>query len=569
MLLPLRYPNQFFQDFQPRLEVSHIEIWLQEALAQMKGAQTLKDWEDAIFYWNEVKCHLDTHASQISLAFYRNTQEAQAQAEEERLHQELEPPYKRLNAPLREKVLNSPFRKELENKFGNQYFVQLQIQQDAYHPSNIALEAKINQKLSEYTKLTGSGQIEVEGKKYPLAHYKKFSSSENASLRKQSFQSYSAWFIQNRNPLEEIYEECFQLRAQMGKALGFENFIPLAYKNMRRVDYGPLEVAAFRKQIKEVLVPIANQIRSKQAKSLGTPHLAIWNSDFFPDWRTRGLKISIEEQVPSALKAYQALSPPLGSHFQKSIQYNLIDVPARTGKAPGAFCTDFPDYRAPFIFLNSVGEGSDITTLLHESGHSFQAWESAHLDLLELRWPTLEACEVHSMAMEYLAYPFYDFFFEADDAICFKKFHLAESLLLLPYIAIVDEFQHRVYSGDAPGPEGRAKVWEELEKEYLPHLDFSDAPLWRQIRWLRQLHIFHNPFYYIDYAIALVGALQLWVQSIHCKEAALENYLRLCKLGGTLPLKQFFKAGNLKLPFEEGVLKELMKEVLTIEPLLE
>lgn len=563
-----RYPNRFFHDYQERLEPSHIEKWFKSVEEKIDAAQSAAEWEDAVYYWNEVKCHLDTHGSQISLAFYRNTQDEKNAAEEERLHQELEPPYKRLNAPIREKVLKSPQRKALESKFGAQYFVQLQIQHDAFHPANVELDAKVSQRISDYTKLTGSGEFEVQGKKYPLPHYKKFSSSEIPELRKESMQSYAGWFLKNRDPLEKIYDESVELRTQMGKSLGYENFIPLAYMQMRRVDYGPQEVAAFRKQIQEVIVPIAQQIRKKQKKMLGTNSVSVWNSDFFPEWRASKLKVNIEEQVPTSLKAFQSIHPKLGKHFQDSIAHDLIDVPSRAGKAPGAFCTDFPDYRVPFIFLNSVGEGSDITTILHESGHSFQAWESRGIDMVELRWPSLEACEVHSMSMEFLAYPYYELFFEKEEAARFKQFHLAESLLILPYIAVVDEFQHRVYDGSAVGPEGRAKAWEELEKKYIPDLDFSDVPFWRQIRWLRQLHIFHNPFYYIDYAIALVGALQIWVQSTKDKEAAMDNYLNLCKLGGSLPLKEFFKAGHLKLPFEEGVLQGLMDQVLKIEPLL-
>ncbi len=563
-----RHPNRFFHDYQEKLKPQNIEKWLKVIDQKIDSAQNEEDWENAVYYWNEVKCHIDTHAAQISLNFYRNTQDEKNIAEEERLHQELEPPYKKLNAPLREKILKSPYRKSLEKKFGSQYFLQLQIQQDSFHPTNVALDAKVNQKISEYTKLTGSGEFEVEGKKYPLPHYKKFSSHEKASIRKESIQNYAAWFLKNRDPLEEIYEDSIQLRGQMGKSLGHDNYIPLAYLHMRRVDYGPKEVAAFRKQIFDVLVPVTKKIRQIQAKMLGSSSIAIWNNDFFPEWRASKLKVEINEQVPAALKAFHSIDPKLGKHFQNSIAHDLIDVPSRPGKAPGAFCTDFPDYRVPYIFLNSVGEGSDITTILHESGHSFQAWESSHIDMVELRWPTLEACEVHSMSMEFLAYPYYDLFFQKEEAERFKKYHLAESLLLLPYIAVVDEFQHCVYEGSAVGVEGRAKVWKELEKKYIPDLDFSDVPFWQEIRWLRQLHIFHNPFYYIDYAIALVGALQIWVQSTQDKKKALDNYLHLCQLGGSLPLKDFFKAGNLKLPFETGVLKDLIDQVLKIEPLV-
>ncbi|MFO1519913.1 MAG: M3 family oligoendopeptidase [bacterium] len=563
-----RHSTLYFRDFQERLTKEKVEEWLGDVLAQIPQNKNTADWEKTVLYWNEIKAHLETHGEKISLAFNRNTLDPQAEAEEKRLHEEIEPPYKALSAQIREQVLKSPERAALEKKFGAQYFLQLQIQQDSFAPKNIEMETKINDILSDYTKLTGTAEYEVQGKVYPLSHQRKFACSPNANIRRESMTNYSGWFLKNRDRLEDIYDRCVALRTQMGKELGHADYIPLAYQKMRRTDYGPKEVAEFRKQIKEVVVPLTTQIRKRQAKSLGYDSLPIWDTEFFPEWQVKEIKVDIPDQVATGHKVFQSLSPRLGEHFKKMMEWDLIDVPARPGKAPGAFCTDFADYRVPFIFLNSVGEVSDVTTLLHESGHAFQAWESRPIELMELRWPTLEACEVHSMGMEFLAHPYYEDFFSAEDAARFRKYHVAESLILLPYIAMVDEFQHRVYSGEAVGAEGRAKAWEELEKEYLPSLDYQHLAPWRKIRWLRQLHIFKHPFYYIDYAIALTGALQLWIQSVKDKKAAMENYLNLCRLGGTLPLKQFFKAGNLKLPFETGTLQHIMDEALRIEPLL-
>ncbi len=564
-----RHSNRYFNDYQATLQAIHVERWMQQVLDQIHLAQSLSDWEQAIYLWNEIKCHIETHAASVSLAFYRNTQDEKTQAEEKRFNEEIEPPYKTFNAKIREKILSSPVRAALEENLGQQYFVWLQIQQDAFHPQNVETETEIHLLLSEYTKLTGNAEFEIAGKTYPLAHYKKFSSSPDPALRRESLQKYSQWFLNHREKLEDIFEQCVQKRSQMAQAIGHSSYTPLGYQKMGRVDYGPDEVAEFRKQIKEAVVPIATQIRAQQAKKIGTSTLAVWDGDFFPQWKVDRLKVEISGQVGAGLRVYQSLSSVLAGHFQKMIDYDLMDVPARHGKAPGAFCTEFSDARMPFIFLNSVNEVSDITTLLHECGHAFQGWESRTIDLLELRGPTLEACEVHSMGMEFLAHPYYEEFLSPENAAKFRKYHLAESLLLLPYIAVVDEFQHRIYTGEAKGPEGRARVWEELEKQYLPALDYQDLAIWRKYRWLRQLHIFHNPFYYIDYGIALVGALQLWVRSIQDKQAALRDYLHLCQLGGTLPLREFFKAGNLKLPFEKGVLDELLKAVLQSEPILD
>lgn len=568
MRLPARHSNRYFQDYQEKLEPSHVEKWLGELDRQFSHAKSLEEFRKTLLAWNEAKAHLETHLELASLAFYRNTQDSNAEAEEKRLREQIEPPYKKLNAQIREKVLGSSFRKELERELGAQFFALLQIAQDGFLPVNVETETAVNNLLSDYTKLTGSAEIEVEGKKYPLSHQAKFSNSPDSKIRKESFLSYSGWFLKNREPLESIYDQCVELRNKMGQKLGYADYTKLGYQKMCRTDYGPSEVAQFRKQIKEVMVPLARKIRARQAKSQNSDTLLVWNGNFFPEWQVDQLKVKIPEQLPAALHVYNKLSPRLGEHFQKMIDWELIDLPARTGKAPGAFCTGFSDYRIPFIFLNSVGEGSDVTTILHESGHAFQAWESRTIELLELQNPTLEACEVHSMGMEFLAHPYYEEFFFPQDADKYRRRHLAESILILPYIAMVDEFQHRVYSGEAQGAKGRAKAWEELEREYAPGIDFAEAKDWQRCRWIRQLHIFKYPFYYIDYAIAQVGAWQLWMQSLQNKQAALENYLNLCKLGGTLPLKDFFKAGNLKLPFEEGVLKDLMGQILTAESIL-
>ncbi len=562
-----RHSNLYFQDFQEKLLASHVDQWFKTLEGTFQKAKNANDWKASVLYWNEIKAHIENHLERASLAFCRDTQNSASEAEEKRLRDEIEPPYKTHCASIRKQVLNSPFRAELEKEFSKKYFTELQLQEDSFAPRNIEMETEINNLLAEYTKITGSGEFEVRGQKYALSHYKVFSSSPDAALRQEAFQSYSGWFEKRQDKLDEIYDHTVKLRNRMGQELGHADYTLLGYQKMRRLDYGPADVEKFRKQIETILVPIATRIRDRQALSQNENTLKIWNSDYFPEWRVERLKVTIPEQIPTSLKVFETLSPVLGKHFKSMVDNQLLDLEARTGKAPGAFCTDFADYRVPFIFLNSVGDASDITTILHESGHAFQAWESRWIDLMELRWPTLEACEVHSMSMEFFAHPYYEDFFPEDDAKRFKKHHVADSLLLLPYIAMVDEFQHRVYSGEASNAITRAKAWEELENKYLPGLDFGSAKTWKKIRWMRQLHIFKHPFYYIDYAIALVGALQLWVQSIQNKEKALENYLNLCKLGGTLALKDFFKEGNLKLPFEEGMLEGLIDQVLKQEPL--
>jgi len=562
-----RRPTRHFHEFQEHLSAAEADAFMKAADQRIAEAKTLEDWREALLNWNEVKAHIETHFEKAQLAFHRFTDDPKTEAEERRLREEIEPGYTEWNGKIRERVLATPFRKELEATLGKQYFLQLQIQQDAFEPKNIQLETELNQVLADHTKLTGSAFFEIEGTKYPLSHIKKFAVSPDPKLREAASRGYSGWFMGHLEELNRLFDQATDLRTRMAHNLGKENFIPLAYKKMRRVDYGPEDVARLREQIREVLVPLAGKIRKWQAETHGRDRVKSWDLDYFPEWQLGDLKIPIDGQTGAALSVFNKLSPKLGEHFQKMLDWNLIDVPARKGKAPGAFCTGFFDYRVPYIFLNSVGEASDITTMLHESGHAFQSWESREIPYLELSHPTMEACEVHSMGLEFLAYPYYEAFFEPKDADLYRKRHLAESVLLLPYIAMVDEFQHRLYAGDAKGPEGRERVWEELENKYAPGVDYSDLQKWKRNRWIRQLHIFQVPFYYIDYAIAQIGAWQLWVKSVDDKAGAMEDYLKLCRLGGTLNLVDFFKAGNLRSPFEPGLLKQLMDRILVIQPL--
>ncbi len=564
--LPLP-PKQLFQTRVVSLEPDAVALWLRQCMDAMEAAQSLQDWRQALLLWNEVKSHLQTHFEVSELAFQCHTEDTAIEAEHRRLRETVEPVIDRHQAQIRELIFKSPFLSQLQDELGEQYFQILKIQQEAFHKENVELETRLNQVLADYTKLTGSAFLTVEGQRYPLAHYKKFSGSPDAALREAAFSSYSAWFLSHREALENYFDQALVLRNQMGKNLGHANFIPLAYQKLRRTGYGPEEVARLREDIVSAVVPLAREIHRAQAKAQGVSRVAIADLDYFPQWQLGSLRVEISEQPQAALEIFESLSPALGAHFRRALQWNLLDLEARGAKAPGAFCTDFSDYRVPFLFLNSVGEATDVTTLLHEAGHSFQAWESAEIEEVELRWPTLEACEVHSMGMEFLAYPYYEKFFSPEDAARFRKRHFADSILLLPYIAMIDEFQHRVYAGEGMDSAGRGELWKSLEEKYLPEIDFSQAPDWQRYRWVRQLHLFRAPFYYIDYAIAQVGAWQLWSQSLQNPQAALENYLKLCRLGGRYPLKEFFALGGLQIPFSAGVLEPLLQGLLQAEPL--
>ena len=228
---------------------------------------------------------------------------------------------------------------------------------------------------------------------------------------------------------------------------------------------------------------------------------------------------------------------------------------------PVAFCTYLADSRVPFIFLNSVGTSSDVTTLVHEAGHSFQAWESRNIELEALRWPGLEAAEVHSMGMEHLALPHLHHFFSPEDLARYQRGHIRQGFMRLAWMAQVDHFQHEVYEQNLDAA-GRGQCWQRLEERYQPGLDMDAVPYWKANRWHRQGHIFRRPFYYIDYAIAQLAAWQLWLDSLEAPEQTMERNLALCRMGGTKPLKAFMEAGGLNQPFDGEAVGRLVERVV-------
>jgi M3 family oligoendopeptidase len=331
---------------------------------------------------------------------------------------------------------------------------------------------------------------------------------------------------------------------------------------MRRTDYGPADVSRFREGIERHVVPLLRDIRAQQARDLGSSSVAPWDRGFFPAYALEPGIVPVEGQVAAARKVYGALDGRLVKHFDRMLAKGLVDIENRPGKRPGAYCTSMPDRDEVRIFCNSTGAASDVGTLLHESGHAFQGWESLPIPLVELQWPTYEACEIHSMGMEFLAFPHLSAFFaKKDHETRFKRQKLAKTIVLLAYVAVVDGFQHEVYERPGMTPDERAQTWSRLWSRFMVGEDWSghEASVGRY--WQRQLHVFGMPFYYVDYALAETCALQLYRASKKDPKDALRRYLRLCEVGGTRSFLGVLEEGGLASPFEPGTLPPLVDMV--------
>lgn len=454
-------------------------------------------------------------------------------------------------------LTKSDYRKELENHFGKQLFSLAELTVRTLSDDIIEDLKKENQLASEYTKLLASAQIIFEREERNLSGLVPFYSSKNREIRKKALQAKSQFFEENAGQFDSIYDKLVKVRTKMAKKLGFENYVEMGYCRLTRSDYDAEMVAGYRDLILKYIVPIASQLRKIQAVRHGIDK-TLFHDEFimFPQGNPNP-KGNPEWIVQNAKKMYDELSPETSEFFHFMENNDLMDLVNRKGKAGGGFCTFIPNARSPYIFSNFNGTQGDIEVLTHEAGHAFQVYCCRNMEVPEYRWPTYEACEIHSMSMEFLTWPWMNLFFEEETAN-FKYSHIANSLMFLPYGAAIDEFQHWVYNNPNTTPSERKTEWRNLEKKYLPHRTYEDNNFMESGGyWQGQAHLFHNPFYYIDYTLAQVCAFQFWIKAMKDNEATWVDYLKLCKEGGKRPFLELVELAKLKSPFKESCMKEV------------
>ena len=458
-------------------------------------------------------------------------------------------------------LLGSKFRPALEEKWGNQLFVIAELSLKTFQPTILEDLKEENRLTSEYVKIKASAKIDFRGEKYTLPTLLPHEISKDRQTRKDASTAKWAFYSEHSEKVEDIFHKQVKLRHNIAKKLGYKNFIELGYARMTRSDYDASMVANFRRQVQEFIVPIASELYERQKKRIGIDDLKYYDEDFLfasgnpkpkgaPDWI-----------VDNASKLYKELSEETAEFFEFMRYNNLMDLVNKEGKATGGYCTYIANYKAPYIFSNFNGTSGDIDVLTHEAGHAFQVFSSRDIGLTEYNWPTYEACEIHSMSMEFFTWPWMELFFK-EDTDKYKFAHLSGAILFLPYGVAVDEFQHFVYENPNASPAERNKAWREIEKKYLPHRNNNgNAFLEKGGFWQRQSHIFTTPFYYIDYTLAQICAFQFWKKDRQDHETAWADYIRLCKAGGSKSFLELVDLANLKSPFEDGCVESIVGDI--------
>ena len=452
-------------------------------------------------------------------------------------------------------MLVSPYRADFEKEYGTLMFLNAEIALKTFSPEIIPELQKENDLTTEYDKLIASAQIPFEGGVYTLSQLSPFKTGADDAQRLAAWKAEGGWYKEHQSELDRIYDELVDLRDTMGKKLGYKGYTELGYYRMGRNCYGKADVEQFRAAVRQYLVPVAESIYQEQAKRLGKTYpLSFADAALsFRSGNPRPCGDAVHI-LAHGQKFYDELSPETSAFFRMMRERELLDILSTEGKAAGGYCCTIPDYDVPFIFANFNGTQHDVEVVTHEAGHAFEAYLNAWR--VPMDDPSMEACEVHSMSMEFMAWPWAEGFFGKDT----RKYlysHLAKALTFIPYGTMVDHFQHVVYEKPDMTPAERHGVWKELLGVYMPWMKLDgDIPVYSEGEgWQRQLHIYQSPFYYIDYCLAQTVALEIWAMLQKDRKEAWERYMAYTRQGGSEVFTTLLKNAGLESPFDENCLR--------------
>jgi len=459
-------------------------------------------------------------------------------------------------------ILSSPFKKDMEEEFGPILIKNMEVKQ------LLSSEAILNDLVEEsqlanlYSKTVAAATVEFRGETCGTYGLLKHMQSVDREERKAAFEAWAGLFESIAPEVDRIYDKLVSLRNGMAKKLGFESFIPMGYYKRRRYDYNAEDLKVFRRQVKEVIVPACAKLYDRQREALGISKLYYYDESLSSP---SGNPVPIGDRdylVGKAQEMYRELSKESGEFFDFMVEHELFDLETKPGKRVGGYCTTLPLYHAPFIFSNFNGTAGDVNVLTHEAGHAFAGFTAAKFQKLpELCHSTSEINEIHSMGMELWTYPWMENFF-GDKAEQHRKQHLANALMKIPYMVCVDEFQHRVFEKPEMTAMERRAVWSELEKVYMPWRDYDGNEFMAEGGfWMQKQHIFLYPFYYVDYAMAQIGAFEFYTKANRDRKKAWEDYYKLCQAGGSMGYFELLDYSGLHNVLKEGSVKEALAAV--------
>lgn len=459
-------------------------------------------------------------------------------------------------------LLESPFRAELEKALGGLYFRYLEVRASAADPKIVEDMVEENRIVSEYSKLMAGLEFEFRGEKMSRAALAGYFKDDCRDTRREAYEVMGKVLAEHSSELDDIYDRLVKVRTRMARKLGYDNYVQLGYNRMNRVSYGKSEIEAFRKNVKEYLVPVVSALRTANAKELGIDDYKLYDDGVIIKGGNPKPIGGKAEIFAAAKQMYHEMGEKTGAFIDMMLENDAFDVDARKNKWGGGYCSDLPLYDQPFILANFNGTTDDVDVMTHEAGHALNAYLISHNRLAyEISCGGMETAETHSMSMEFFAWKYMDKFF-GDEADKYKYMHALDAFSFIPYGTIVDYFQHIVYENPDMTPAQRNETWKRLEKEFRPYISTEGMTFLEEgRRWQYQMHIYESPFYYIDYCLAQTAAFGFLLASLEDYDGAFARYLHLSEQGGECEYEKLLTEAGLASPFKDGALKELAEKV--------
>ncbi|MBP3852169.1 MAG: M3 family oligoendopeptidase [Erysipelotrichaceae bacterium] len=459
------------------------------------------------------------------------------------------------------KFVEHPCLPEIRFKIPETFFMAKAMDDKCFNEKILEELKEENRWMTMYQNTIASAQVPFRNGIYTLSELSKWMNDIDRTIRKEATLAYWNWFSDNESVLGDIFDHLVKVRTKMAKKMGYTDYVEFGYYRMHRFDYTWKDIESYRREILKDVVPVAEKLYGFQKRRLAVQDVYAWDEKIeFPDGNPVP-KYNAQQMVERAKKMYHELDPDIGSFFDYLTENQLMDLVSKPNKASGGYCTYIPTYKAPFIFANFNGTSSDVDTLTHEAGHAYQVYKSQNIIPNTCIWPTYESCEIHSMSMEFLTYPWMPLFFDRDSDKFYYK-HMADAIKFLPYGALIDHFQHVIYQNPEWNHTQRMHAYRKLEKMYLPYKNYDEIPILENGGWwLRQLHVFMDPFYYIDYTLAQVCAFQIFIRSEKNDPNVIRDYKHICEIGGTKTFTAILKEAGIRNPMETGCLHEVMLSI--------
>src|SRR3989344_2508258 len=530
-------------------------------LAKLKEAKEFSNFESILLEIQKIRQNFETMSSLVNIRYKINTKDKFYEAER-KIIDEISPTIQNIDRDFFEIIVNSKFKEDFKKKYGKNIIEKMELSLKVISPKIIGLLEKENKLASEYFKLIGSAELIFQNKKMNLSQIRFYFDSKDRDIRKEANEVYWKFFSDNEKRFDDLYNSLVKIRHEIAIKMGYDNFIDLAYDRWGRNDFNKQDVKLLRENLFKSFILLTKKIREWQRENLKLSELRYYDESVFIKEEVKP-KGDTDSKIKNTKEMFLEMGKETKEFFSYMADNNLLDLISREGKATGGFCEFIKNEKSPFIFMNFNDTSNDVITLIHECGHALASYRNKDKQFLEWNFMGLETAEIHSMSMEFFSWPWQKAFFEDEDK--FKLVHLIKSILFIPYGLLVDEFQHWVYENPQADPKTRKSMWRELEKKYLPSINYGENYFLESGGfWFRQLHLFELPFYYIDYVIAQLCAFQYLIKSEENFNKSWKEYVNLIDSAIDKSFLESAKVGNLKNPFKKNNIESITSDIETL-----